>query len=111
MWKEPPGPKVDNAFPEAWLNEHGKLDLDQAWQAVSNILEQLSIAFSWVEENELEPQKVQALASKLKKYDWRAVKAAGVEIDDEMKDAWLMFRHLVIDAARACNALEWEIDD
>jgi hypothetical protein len=109
-WKEPAGPKVDDDFPEDWLDEHGKLDLDKDWQLIGQVLEQLSIKVPWDEDDALEPKGVQALATKLKKYDWLAVKTAGVEVEDELEDRWLEFRHLVIDAARACNGLEWEID-
>jgi len=113
-WKEPAGPAVPEDFPAEFLDDHGGLDLDQGWQAIDSLLDQRSIAAPWsAGDDELEADEVQQLATKLKPLDWASLRARGVELPEDEEPAremWMLFRHFVVDAARGCNAIAWELD-
>lgn len=116
-WKEPPGEPKE--FDEELLDENGKLQLDGDWVDIEAVLEQLGLKAPWANEDDRgDPAAVQRLATRLVPLSWEGAIARGLEVaalphgmDAEViAEAWERFRMFVIDAARAANGLEWEID-
>lgn len=114
VWKEPPGPEVPDLEGEEF-EDTMVLDVADSLPLLETVFEALNIAVPWHEENEhLDVRSTQKLASRLKPLDWEAVAAKGVTLGGHEEDGgelWERFRAFVVDAARSCNAIEWELDE
>jgi hypothetical protein len=113
VWKEPPGPEVAD-LEGAEFEDAMTLEVGDGLPLLDAVFEHLGMAVPWNEDSELDVKATQRLATKLKPLDWAAVAKKGVELgDDEAAGAelWERWRAFVVDAARSCNGLVFELDE
>ncbi|MFT3708784.1 MAG: hypothetical protein QM817_14135 [Archangium sp.] len=113
VWKEPPGPDVADLEGEEFEDAH-MLSFEDELDLLEACLERLGFKVPWHEYGDSDVTAVQKLASRLKPIDWDVALKKGVEMGDDEElagEVWEKFRAFVIDAARSCNAIEWEVDE
>jgi hypothetical protein len=113
VWKEPAGPEIADLEGEEFEDTMA-LDLGDELNVVATVFETLGLNIPWAESEDLDVRGTQKLATKLKPLDWAAVQKKGVDLGEDAElaeESWERFRAFVVDAARSCNGIEWQLED